>query len=194
MPPRNPIDHDILEPFAERWSPYAFDPERGVDEADLKAVFEAARWAMSSYNEQPWRYVVGVAGRDDGVHGKVLSTLSEGNRPWARFAPVLALGLYVPDFARTGKPNAAAQHDLGAASAFLTVEATARGLVVHQMAGVDHDAVRATFELPDGAEPLTALAIGHHGANPGLEAKYAERDERERTRRPLAGTIVAGRP
>ena len=192
LSPRNPVEHDILPALQARWSPYAFDPERDVSEGDLAAMFEAARWAMSSYNEQPWRFIVGVRGRSEETREKVLGTLVEGNKPWATFAPVLALGLYRPDFARNGKPNAAARHDLGAASACLTVEAAARGIMVHQMIGVDHERVRAAFELPDGLEPLTALAIGYHAPNPGLDESYAKRDERERSRLPLGELLLAG--
>lgn len=192
MPDRNPADHDLLPALLSRWSPCAFDPGRDVSEDDLRAIFEAARWAMSSYNEQPWRYVIGARGRSDGTRERVLSCLVDGNRPWARFAPVLALGLIVPVFARNGKPNPAARHDLGAASAMLTVEAAARGIMVHQMIGIDREKVRATFELADELEPVTALAIGHHGSNPELEARFVERDERERTRRAIDETVIAG--
>ena len=192
MSTRNPVEHDILPALQERWSPYAIDPGRDVAEADLRAMFEAARWAMSSYNEQPWRYIVGVRGRSGETRDKVLSTIVEGNTPWARFAPVLALGLYRPDFAKNGEPNAAAHHDLGAASAFLTVEAATRGIVVHQMIGIDHERVRATFDLPAGTEPLTALAIGYHAPNPELDENYAKRDGRERTRMPMDDILLAG--
>ena len=192
MPDRNPVDHDLLPALRSRWSPCAFDPERDVTEADLRAIFEAARWSMSSYNEQPWRYVVGARGRGGETHERVLECLLDGNRAWARFAPVLALGLVVPVLARNGKPNAAARHDLGAASAMLTVEAAARGIMVHQMIGIDREKVRATFELGDELEPVTALAIGYHGPNPELEARFVERDARERTRRSLDETVIAG--
>ena len=192
MSDRNPVEHDILPALRTRWSPYAFDSERDVAEEDLRAVFEAARWAMSSYNEQPWRYVVGVRGRSDEVRERVLSSIVEGNTPWARFAPVLALGLYRPDFTKNGKPNAAARHDLGAASAILTVEAAARGIMVHQMIGIDPERAREAFELPDSVVPLTALAIGYHGENPELDASYAGRDDRERTRKGLDEIVIAG--
>ena len=189
---RNPTEHDILPALQARWSPYAFDPERDVPEADLRAAFEAARWAMSSYNEQPWHYIVGVRGRSDAVRERVLSAIVEGNKPWAKFAPVLALGLYRPNFAQNGKPNGAARHDLGAASAFLTVEAANRGVMVHQMIGIDPDKAREAFELPDSLEPLTALAIGYHAPNPELDETYAKRDERERSRTPLDDIVLAG--
>jgi len=192
MTERNPVEHDILPALQARWSPYSFDPERDVAEDDLRAAFEAARWAMSSYNEQPWRYIVGVRGRSDEVRERVLSTLLEGNRPWATFAPVLVLGLYRPDFTKNGEPNKAAPHDLGAASAFLTAEAAARGIMVHQMIGIDPEKARERFELSESIVPLTALAIGYHGPNPELDETYAKRDDRERAREGLDRILLAG--
>ena len=189
---RNPVDHPVHDLFATRWSPYAFDPGRSVDTGTLTSLFEAARWAMSSYNAQPWRYVVANRASDESMWEQVLSVLVEGNRAWARHAPVLALGLFQPAFERNGKSNAAARHDLGAASAFLTLEATARGLAVHQMIGIEPARAKERFGLPDSLEPLTALAIGYAGANPALDEKLAERDRRERTREPLSEIIVRG--
>src|SRR5271166_6024561 len=114
-------DHPVQELIAARWSPYAF-ADRPVAKEDLRSLFEAARWAPSSYNEQPWSYV--VATRDDAEgFGRLLSCLVEGNQAWAKGAPVLALGCTSLLFARDGKPNAAALHDLGLASANLCLEA-----------------------------------------------------------------------
>lgn len=187
---KNPIDRPVHELFTARWSPYAFDPAKSVDTAALTSLFEAARWAMSSYNAQPWRYIVANRASDEALWQRVLSVLVESNRDWAKHAPVLALGLFQPEFEYNGKPNAAAQHDLGAASAFLTLEATARNLVVHQMIGVDLGKAKETFQLPDSLKPLTALAIGHAGSNPALDEKYVERDAKERTRKPLSEILL----
>src|SRR6516162_8529709 len=123
-------DHPIQGLIAQRWSPYAF-LERPVSDEDLRSVFEAARWAASSYNEQPWRYIVATRANPSEFE-RLLSCLVEGNQAWARAVPVLALGCTSLYHALNGKPNAAAAHDLGAASATLTFEATARGLFVHQ--------------------------------------------------------------
>src|SRR5262249_24197399 len=124
-------DHPIHEILARRWSPYAF-ADRPVSKADLLSLFEAARWAPSSYNEQPWSYI--VATRDEPAEfERVLSCLVEGNQAWAKAAPVLAIGCTKLVFALNGKPNAAAVHDLGVAAGNLCAEATARGLYVHQM-------------------------------------------------------------
>ena len=175
-------DHPIHELFVKRHSPYAFDPARPVDAATVHALIEAARWTMSSYNAQPWRYIVGI--RDDGTATwqKVYDCLVEGNQPWAKNAPVLVLGLVKTTFAHNGKPNSAAEHDLGAASAFLTLEAVSRGLCVHQMIGIDPDKVIATFAPGPDIKPLTALAIGYSGEPGHIPQSYAERDQKPRLR------------
>jgi len=175
-------DHSIHALFIKRSSPYAFDPVRPVDAATLHALFEAARWTMSSYNAQPWRYIVGIRGDGTDTWEKVHACLVEGNQPWAKNAPVLALGLVKTTFDHNGKPNAAAEHDLGAASAFLTLEAVSRGLCVHQMIGIEHDKAIATFALNKEIKPLTALAIGYQGEATIIPAAYAARDEQPRAR------------
>ena len=177
-------DHPIHELLAQRWSPYAF-ADRPVSEDDLRSLFEAARWAASSYNEQPWTYIVATK-REPEAFNRLLSCLLEGNQGWATDAPVLALGCTSLNFARNGKPNGAAHHDLGLASAGLTVEATARGLAVHQMIGILPDKARDLYRIPEGVQPLTGLAIGY-AADPGLlPEKFRERDMSPRSRKPLA--------
>ncbi|MDZ7750734.1 MAG: nitroreductase family protein [Gammaproteobacteria bacterium] len=176
----------------QRWSPYAFDLDRSVGKEDLHALFEAARWMMSSYNAQPWRYIVGVRQRTPEVWEKVFSVLLEGNQPWAKHAPVLALGLAVHRFEHNGKLNKAAVHDLGAASAGLTVEAAARGLFVHQMIGIDPEGARRTFNIPDEIEPFTGLAIGYRGDPSQIPDTYAGRESGPRERKPLDEIIIHG--
>ena len=146
LPKEASPDHPIHELLAKRWSPYAF-ADRPVSDDDLRSLFEAARWAASSYNEQPWRYIVATKA-DPEEFERLLSCLVEGNQAWAKAAPVLALGCTSLNFALNGKPNAAAQHDLGLASASLTLEATARGLFVHQMIGILPDRVRELYASP----------------------------------------------
>ncbi|ABA58862.1 Nitroreductase [Nitrosococcus oceani ATCC 19707] len=133
-------NHPIYELLAERWSPYAF-AEQSVEEADLCALFEAAHWACSSYNEQPWRYIVATK-EDPEQFQQLLSCLNKGNQVWARNAPVLALGVVSLKFTRNGKDNRAAVHDLGLAASNLVLEATARGLFVHEMIGILPDRAR----------------------------------------------------
>ena len=187
---KNPGNHPIHELLTARWSPYSFDPEQSVDTKTLTSLFEAARWSMSSYNAQPWRYIVANRASDEALWQEVLSVLVEGNQGWAKHVPVLALGLFEHNFEHNGKPNKGAKHDLGAASAFLTLEATARGLVVHQMIGIEPDKAKQTFQLPDSIEPLTALAIGYAGNNASLDANYAKRDDGKRERKPLSEILL----
>ncbi|MDR3457699.1 MAG: nitroreductase family protein [Verrucomicrobiae bacterium] len=176
-------DHPILKVLAERWSPYGF-ADKPVAAADLLSLFEAARWAASSYNEQPWSYL--VATRDEaGKFGRLLSCLMEANQAWAKAAPVLALGVVSLRFAKNARDNRAAVHDLGLATANLTVEATARGLAVHQMIGILPDQARTVFQIPEYFEAWTALAIGYR-ADPALTPDdLRERDQAPRARKPL---------
>lgn len=191
-PKRAATDQPLHDVLAARWSPVGFDPERAVAKADLAALFEAARWAASSYNEQPWRYL--VATRDDAEgFQRLLSCLVPGNQNWAQDAPVLALGLFKRALERSGKPNRAAAHDLGAASASLTFEATARGLYVHQMIGIDPDTARSAYAIPESFEALTALAIGRLRDPAALDPALAERDAKPRQREPLSELLFAGR-
>lgn len=183
-------DHPIHELLVKRWSPYTF-ADRSVSDDALRSLFEAARWAPSSYNEQPWSYIVATQENPEDFE-RVLSCLVEGNQAWAEDAPVLAIGCTSLNFVRNNKPNAAAIHDLGIASATLTFEATARGLFVHQMIGIEPDKVRQLYRVPEGVEPKTGLAIGY-AADPGsLPEKFRERDLAVRTRKKLSEFVFGG--
>ena len=176
-------DYPIHELLAARWSPYAFD-ERPVAEADLRSLFEAARWAPSSYNEQPWNYIVATKQEPEQFE-RLLSCLVEGNQAWAKAVPVLALGVVNLKFKRDGKDNRAAVHDLGLAAGNLVVEATARGLFVHQMIGILPDKARAVYAIPEGCEAWTGLAIGYRGEPARLPEPLRQRDLALRQRKPL---------
>ncbi len=182
--------HPVQELITQRWSPYAFS-DRPVSEDDLRSLFEAARWAASSYNEQPWRYIVATKAAPAEFE-RLLSCLVEGNQAWAKAAPVLALGCISVNFVLDGRPNSAAEHDLGLASATLTLEATARGLVVHQMIGILPDKARELYRVPDGFRPLTGLAIGYAASPDTLPENLRPRDLAPRTRRPLAEFVFGG--
>jgi nitroreductase len=184
-------DHPIHDLLMKRWSPYAFS-DRPVSEEDLRSLFEAARWAASSYNEQPWRYIVATKA-NTAEFERVLSCLVEGNQPWAKAAPVLALGCISEKLARTGQPNDAAKHDLGAASAGLTFEATVRGLFVHQMIGILPDRARELYQIPDDFRALTGIAVGYLGDPDALPERYQPRDLAPRQRKPLAEFVFGGR-
>lgn len=183
-------DHPIHELIARRWSPYAF-ADRPVSDDDIRSLLEAARWAASSYNEQPWSYIVATKA-NTAEFERLLSCLVEGNQAWAKAAPVLALGCTSLNFVRNGKPNAAAVHDLGLASATLTLEATARGLHVHQMIGILPDKARELYGIPEGVQPLTALAVGYVADPTTLPEAYRQRDLAPRQRKPLAEFVFGG--
>lgn len=189
---KNITTFDIHPLFKQRWSPYAYDPQRTVGKHDLQSIFEAARWAMSAFNAQPWRYIVGVQQRGRETWDKIHRTLMEGNQGWTKNAPVLAIGLVQKNFEYNGKPNPTALHDLGAASASLALEATSRGLAVHQMSGFYAEKVRDQFHLDDTVQPFTALAIGYalDSTQPGDE--FSLRDQRPRQRKPLSELILHG--
>lgn len=191
MPDRTAkTDHPVHHLVAARWSPYAW-AVRPVDTDDLLAVFEAARWAASSYNEQPWRWIV-ARREDEGGFAQLLSTLVEGNQAWARHAPVLAIGVTRMRFERNDKPNRAAQHDLGLAAGNLSLEATARGLAVHWMIGIQPERVREAYGVPVEFEPLTGLALGYAGEPEQLPETLRERDTAPRQRKPLAELVFSG--
>ena len=183
-------DHPVHELVAKRWSPYAYS-DKPVSADDLRSLFEAARWAPSSYNEQPWFYIVGTKD-DPEQYEKVLSCLVEMNQQWAKAAPVLALGVASSTFKRNGKPNRHAFHDLGLASGILAVEATARGLAVHQMAGILPEKAKAEFGIPEGFETVTGIAVGYAAQTDRAPEVLRTRDLTPRTRRPLGEFVFAG--
>ena len=191
MVKRASSDHPIQELIASRWSPYAFE-SRPVSKADARSLFEAARWAASSYNEQPWSYLVATQDEPDEFQ-RLLSCLVEGNQVWAKAAPLLAISVASLNFKLNGKPNTAAIHDVGIAACSLTFEATARGLAVHQMIGILPERVRELYGIPDGYEAMTALAVGYVGDPNRLPEKLRERDLTVRARRPLNEFIFSGR-
>ena len=176
-------DHPVHALITKRWSPYSF-ASRSVPDEDLRSLFEAARWAPSSYNEQPWNYIVAKKENPEEFQ-RLLSCLVEGNQVWAKAAPVLALGIAKLRFARNDQPNRAAIHDLGLAAGNLVVEATARGLWVHQMIGILPDKAREIYAIPEGYEPLTGIAIGYAGDPKALPEGLRERDLARRSRKPL---------
>lgn len=143
------------------------------------------------YNEQPWSYIVAVK-HDEDAFQILLSCLVEGNQGWASAAPVLAIGCTSLKFTRNGQPNAAAVHDLGLASANLTFEATARGLFVHQMIGILPDKARELYRIPEGIQPVTALAIGFAADPNSLPEKFQARDLAPRGRKPVSQFVFGG--
>jgi nitroreductase len=183
-------DHPILQVLAERWSPYGF-ADRPVSEADLRSLFEAARWAASSYNEQPWNYLVATR-ENSREFGRLLSCLVETNQAWAKAAPVLVLGVVRLQFTKNNQDNRAAVHDLGLAAGNLLVEATTRGFSVHQMIGILPDKAREVYQIPEHFEAWTAMAIGYKADPAKLPNALKERDLAPRQRKPLSEFVFTG--
>lgn len=184
-------DHNILDLFAERWSPRAFS-NRPVEPEKIRRMLEAARWTMSSYNEQPWRYVVASRHRDPEEYNQLLECLMEGNQTWAENAPVLMMSFYKEVFSRNHRSNRCAPHDLGAASAALTFQATAMDLYVHQMAGIKPDVARESYDIPDEFEPMTGLAVGYLGDPNRLSDDKKRAEQAPRSRTPLKEFVFGG--
>ena len=180
--------HDLLR---RRWSPRAFS-DRRVDPAIMRSLLEAARWAPSSYNEQPWSFI--VATKDDPVEfGRLLSCLVEGNIQWAQHAPVLKVSVARLSFEDYGKPNRHAFHDVGLAVANLIVQATALGLVVHQMAGILPDKIRKLYGIPEGYEAVAGIALGYPGDPQSLPEGLRKRELAPRERKPMTEFVFSGR-
>ena len=187
---RKPADTamPVHELIRERWSPRAFDP-KPIPHQAVVAIFEAARWAPSASNEQPWHYI--VAGRQDAAGFAVaLDCLVPGNQNWAKNAGLLVLT--VARLTRgNGEPYRHALHDMGLASAQIVFQAMANGLMVHQMAGIDRDKIRAAYKVPDGYDPVTALAIGYQADPATLPADKQPQERAPRQRKPLASTVFS---
>jgi nitroreductase len=170
----------VLPVMLQRWSPRSFT-DRDVSDADLKTIFEAVRWAASSYNEQPWRFLVGRRGSE--THKKIFGVLAPPNQGWAGKAPVLMLGVAKTKFSHSGQANRVALFDLGAASAYVALEAAALGLAVHQMAGLDPEAAKKVFGVPEEYIVGSAFALGYQGdpeALPNDQMKQQETSPRQR--------------
>lgn len=177
-------EHPIHELIAERWSPRAFLPQ-AIAKADLHRLFEAGRWAPSCFNEQPWRFL--VASRDEpALFQELLSLLNDGNRTWAQNAGALVLAMVKPTFAHNGKDNGYAHYDLGQAIAMLSIQATAMGIGVHQMAGFSKEAAMTTFGLGEELPPVAMLALGKPAAADVLDDALKAKEEGPRSRRAVS--------
>ncbi len=152
-------DYPILEILKRRWSPRGFSG-RMVEPEQLLSLFEAARWAPSSFNEQPWNFIVATS-QEPEQHARLLGCLVEKNQEWAQHAPVLMVSVAKLKFEKTGKPNRHAFYDLGMAVGNLMVQATSVDLFIHQMAGFSAEKVAELYKIPDGFEPAAAVALGY---------------------------------
>lgn len=184
--------YPVLEVIKRRWSPRAFS-ERAIEPQKIKRMFEAARWAASSFNEQPWRFIIATKDQPEQFE-QVLGCLVPGNQAWAKHAPLLGLTLAKKTFTRNGKPNRVHIHDIGLAMGNLSLQAMAMDLFVHQMAGIELDKIMAAFEVPDDFEPVAGFAVGYAG-DPGQlsEPSMRESEQARRTRKDLAEFVFTGK-
>ena len=199
--------HPIEELLRQRWSPRAFS-DRPVEPEKLASMFEAARWSASCFNEQPWSFI--VATRDDAFEfARLLSCLVEGNQAWASHAPVLMVSVARLNFTRVfvpegkavdtrrmterGNPNRHAIHDVGLATAQMILQALAMGVFVHPMAGFYPDKVRELYSVPEGYEPVAAIAAGYPGNPADLPESLRQRELAPRVRKPQEEFVLRGR-
>ena len=179
-------EYPIHSLFINRWSPRAFS-DQTVSEEKIKTVLEAARWAASSYNEQPWRFIVGVKEKNN-AYEKILDTLSGFNQTWAKNAPVLIMACGKKIFSHNQKPNRHYYYDVGQAMASLSLQATEEQLYIHQMAGFFPDKAREAFAIPADYDPVAAAAMGYLGNADNLDENHKKSELAARTRKPLTET------
>lgn len=181
-----PINH-LLE---QRWSPRAFR-EKMVEKEKILSILEAARWAPSAMNEQPWRFIVGVKG--DGTWDKIFDALVEWNQQWAGKAPVLILNLAKRTYTYKGRPNNTYAYDTGQAVAMMVTEAVNQGLFAHQMGGFSAEKAAELFDIPDDFQPISVTAIGHYGNVEELPIDMQKSEIEERKRRSLNDTVFSSK-
>jgi nitroreductase len=183
-----PLDNEI----ARRWSPRIFEDSRDVEREKIMSLLEAARWAPSCFNEQPWRYLV-FDGTDSEALKRARACLVEGNS-WALKAPVLMISIARDNFARNEEPNRTAQHDVGLASENLVLEAVELGLVAHQMAGFNVAQARSEFNIPEDYTVLAMIAVGYpyRGNLDDLDEKTRAKELAARSRKPVSEIAFAG--
>lgn len=179
--------HDLLR---RRWSPRAF-ADQPVEREKIKSLLEAARWASSCFNEQPWVFILATIEHPEN-HQKLLSCLVEGNQIWAKRAPFLLLTVAKLHFDHNGEVNRHAYHDVGLAVGNLVMQATAMDLSVHQMAGIFPDTIRERYALPACCEAVTGIAIGYQGDASTLPEALRERELAPRSRKPLRKFVFSG--
>ncbi|WP_448261943.1 nitroreductase family protein [Microbacterium aurum] len=185
----HPADTDapILDVLAERWSTRIFDAHTPIDEEALASALEAARWAPSANNTQPWRFVVARRGTD--AHAAIVAALMGFNQTWA--ADAGALVVFAAAASLDGKPLTWAVYDTGQAAAYFTVQAHASGLHTHQMGGFDRAAIGEAFGFGDDLAAVTVMAVGALGSLAEAPEALRERELAPRTRRPIAESLIA---
>lgn len=177
--------HPIHALLASRWSPRAFDPDRPVEREKLHALLEAARWAPSCFNDQPWRFIVFDRHSDTMAWEKAAALLAEKNQRWARQAPLLILTCADGVFGHNSTPNRWAQYDAGAAAMSVCLQANALGLHTHQMGGFDATAAKSALGIPENVTPMAMMAVGYQGRIENLDKDFVGAEQAVRVRKPV---------
>lgn len=186
-------DHEVLDLIRERWSPRAFDAGRNVSQGDLWRLFEAARWAPSSRNEQPWRFVVTHREHSPQAYQALFGALGVNNQSWASSASVLILASVQLVVEQTGEMNRHAYYDAGQAVAYLTLQAQSMGLAIRQMEGFSHALAREVCKVPEGFEPAVVMAVGYPGSPETLASeKHRAAEVTPRRRRKATDFVFDG--
>jgi nitroreductase len=184
-----PAIEGVIPAVLNRWSSRSF-AEKAVTPAELARLFEAARWSASAYNEQPWRFVVGVQGTP--THKILADSLMGFNQAWAAAAPVLILAVASKNFTHNGKENPYALYDLGAATAALTLQAAEQGMTTHSMAGFDQQAARTALGIPEEFALGVVIALGYQGDPDVLEdERLLSLETSPRSRKPLEELVFS---
>ncbi|CAN5475851.1 nitroreductase family protein [soil metagenome] len=174
------FESTVLDIIKDRRSRRAFS-DKPIESEKIKSIFEAARWAPSSMNDQPWTYIYATKGQPE-LWNKLFDTLNENNKVWAAQAPLLVLSLVRKHFTANGRENRTAQYDLGGANAFLTLQAMEFGLNTHQMGGYDHQKAIENLNIPDTFELGVMIAIGYNGDPENLNDNLKLREQAPRHR------------
>ncbi len=185
MKERPQYDHEIIELLQKRWSPRAYSA-KALTEEQVLTLFEAARWAASCSNLQPWRFIWSLNNGSE-RYNQLFDCLDSGNQVWAKTAPLLILALIDTKFP-SGKPNRWAAHDLGLAIGNLTAQASSMDLYVHNMAGFSAQKAVELFAPPAGIEPLTMITIGYLG-DPSVLGEFNQKREAEIQSRKALGEL-----
>jgi nitroreductase len=189
MKPEIKSNYPILDLIKQRWSTRAYTPTPLSDD-DLNTLFEAARWAASCFNEQPWRFVYAKHGTEN--FKKLLTGLVEFNQGWAKNASVLVYNVVSTSFEKNGKSNAHAEHDLGLALGNLTTQATSMNLNVHHMAGLDFEKAKEVINLPEGYKVVSAMTIGYVKDEKEMTDEEKKNEFGEQKRTPLSSIVNEG--
>ena len=183
----------INELAARRWSPRAFDAQRGVSPAQVAALTEAARWAPSCFGAEPWRFLMWNRAADPAGWQQAFDCLSENNRKWCKNVPLLFMACAGAMFEHNGQPNRWAQYDTGMAALSLSLEAVAQGLVAHQMGGFDIAKARAAFAIPEDFMPMAMIAVGYQASPESIDDEETRQKElKARGRKPVTERFYGG--